>query len=56
MWETLWQVVLVGILGAFAAMSVLVTVFGAMDIRRMLRQLESAESIKERTRSDGAEK
>lgn len=39
-WELLWKVVFVGVIGVFAVMSVLVTIFGARDIKRLLGELE----------------
>lgn len=38
-WELLWKTFFVGVLALFSGMSVLVTVLGARDIRRLLRGL-----------------
>ena len=43
-WELLWQASLISTLIIFAVMSVLVTICGARDIRRLLRDLRDAES------------
>ena len=43
MWELIWKVVLVGILAIFTVMSVMVTILGARDIRRLLSSLRDAE-------------
>lgn len=42
-WELIWKFVLVTILTVFAAMSVLVTIFGARDIKRLLVQLDEQD-------------
>ena len=39
-WRFLWEVCLVGALSLFAIMSIVVTIGGAKDIRRLLRRLE----------------
>lgn len=39
-WELFWQIVLVAVVSAFAVMSVLVTVLGARDIKRLLKGLK----------------
>ena len=38
-WEFIWQIVFIASLILFAVMSVLVTVLGARDIRRLLQRL-----------------
>ena len=43
-WELLWQASLISILIVFAVMSVLVTIYGARDIRRLIRDLRDADS------------
>jgi hypothetical protein len=45
-WETIWQVVFIGILLAFALMAVLVTVLGAMDVRQLITRLRDAETAR----------
>jgi hypothetical protein len=47
-WQVIWQVVFVGLMLGFAAMSVLVIINGAKDVRRLLTGLENA-----RTNADG---
>ena len=42
-WELFWKCVLVGVLGLFSLMSVLVTVLGARDIARLIRRLRDEE-------------
>ena len=42
-WELFWQIVLVGVVAAFAVMSVLVTVLGARDIRKLLTGLKEED-------------
>ncbi|MCH2211696.1 MAG: hypothetical protein MK110_10355 [Fuerstiella sp.] len=39
-WPLIWQIVFVGLLLAFAVMSVLIVINGAHDIRRLLSYLE----------------
>ena len=46
-WELLWKIVLIGVLGIFSVMAVLVTVFGARDIRELLRGLKEDERERE---------
>ena len=38
-WVVLWKACLIGGLGIFALMAVVVTIGGAADIRRMIEQL-----------------
>jgi len=38
-WELIWKVVFIVVIGMFAVMSVLVTVFGAFDIKQLLNKL-----------------
>ncbi|MDG1897017.1 MAG: hypothetical protein P8J37_19080 [Fuerstiella sp.] len=47
-WQLIWQVVFIGLMFGFAAMSVLVIINGARDVRRLLSGLEDA-----RTTADG---
>ena len=42
-WELFWKIVLIGVVSAFALMSVLVTVLGARDIRKLLKRLKDDE-------------
>lgn len=42
-WELFWRIVLVGVVAAFAIMSVLVTVLGARDIGKLLKGLKEDE-------------
>ena len=48
-WILLWKVVLIGGVGLFAALAVVVTIGGALDIRRLFRTLreEHARHIAE---------
>ncbi|MEQ9410808.1 MAG: hypothetical protein RIK87_24060 [Fuerstiella sp.] len=39
-WELIWKVVFIAVVSVFAVMSVLVTVLGAKDIRRLLKHLK----------------
>jgi|GEM_PF-1405282 len=41
-WELLWKVFFVLVVSLFGVMSVFVTIFGARDIRRLLRALRDA--------------
>lgn len=43
-WMALWKAFLIGGLGIFAVMAVIVTIGGALDIRRMIRDLTEVES------------
>jgi hypothetical protein len=38
-WELLWKISLIGVLVAFAVLSVLVTILGAIDIKTLLKRL-----------------
>lgn len=38
-WASIWKVFLIGSLAAFSVMAVLVTIGGASDIRKMIRNL-----------------
>ncbi|MCP4784187.1 MAG: hypothetical protein GY903_31085 [Fuerstiella sp.] len=51
-WQLIWQVVFVGLLFGFAAMSVLVIINGAKDVRRLLSGLEDARTNADATGSD----
>ena len=46
-WELLWKIVLIVVLAAFAIMAVLVTVFGARDIRKLLKGLRDDDDSSE---------
>ena len=39
-WQLIWQMCLIASIGIFALMSIVVTIGGALDIRRMLKRLE----------------
>jgi hypothetical protein len=43
-WEGIWKVTLIGTCGLFAILSVLVTVGGALDVRKLLRRLREREA------------
>ena len=43
-WESIWKFVLLFTCGLFAILSVLVTVGGALDIRKLLRRLREREA------------
>ena len=43
-WEWVWKVTLIGTCGLFALLSVLVTVGGAQDIRKLFRRLREQEA------------
>jgi hypothetical protein len=45
-WELLWKVTLVAAIAAFAVLSLLVTILGAGDIRRLIRALRDAKRKK----------
>ena len=51
-WELLWKIVLIGVVGLFALMAVLVTVLGARDIRKLLRGLREEGSSGEEKEGD----
>jgi hypothetical protein len=42
-WELLWKIVLIGVVGAFSLMAVLVTILGARDIRKLIKKLRDEE-------------
>jgi hypothetical protein len=42
-WVGLWKVCLIGSVGLFAGMAVWVTIGGAIEVRRMLKRLESMD-------------
>ena len=42
-WELIWKLVFVIVLVTFAVMSVVVTVLGARDIKRLLQHLRDEE-------------
>ena len=42
-WELIWKIVLIGSLSAFAVMSILVTLLGARDVKRLLTHLREQE-------------
>ncbi len=46
-WELLWKIVFIGVVSLFALLSVLVTILGARDVKRMLKELKSEESEEE---------
>lgn len=52
-WVVLWKVCLIGSLIAFAAMSVLVIVGGAWDIRRLFQRLREQECEEEKEPAEG---
>lgn len=43
-WELIWKVVFIGVVVVFAMMSVLVTVLGAKDIKRLLQHLSDTSN------------
>ena len=51
-WQLIWQVVFVGLLFGFAAMSVLVIINGAHDVRKLLSDLEDARAKADSRGSD----
>jgi len=51
-WEWVWKVTLIGTCGLFALLSVLVTVGGAQDIRKLLRRLREREASGESDSGD----
>jgi len=42
-WELIWKVVFVVFVSMFAVMSILVTILGAFDIKRLLKQLDETD-------------
>ncbi|SVD63149.1 uncharacterized protein METZ01_LOCUS416003 [marine metagenome] len=44
LWESIWKFVLLCTCGLFALLSVLVTVGGALDVRKLLRRLREREA------------
>lgn len=42
-WELIWKIVFIFVLSAFGVMSVLVTILGARDIKRLLKQLRDQD-------------
>lgn len=53
-WEMIWQAVFLILLAAFAMMSVLVTICGAQDIRRLLTHLRAAEDASSEEQETGS--
>ncbi len=53
-WEIVWKVVFVALLIAFAGMSVLVTIFGASDIRKLLLALREESDQRPSETDDGS--
>ena len=55
-WVVLWQVLLIVALGLFAALAIVVTIGGAIDIRRLLKTLrdEHARSVAENAEGSDA--
>lgn len=51
-WQLIWQVVFVGLMSGFAAMSVLVILNGAKDVRKLLSELDNARSNADSAVSD----
>lgn len=43
-WEMLWKFVFIGLILIFAVMAILVSFFGASDIKRMLQKLRDADA------------
>jgi hypothetical protein len=43
-WQLIWQIVFVSILVLFAVMAVMTTIFGARDVKKLLKELD--EDIK----------
>ena len=43
-WQLIWQVVFVALMFGFAAMSVLVIINGARDVRKLLSKLDDART------------
>ncbi len=39
-WMLIWKIVFVGVLAVFAVMAVMTTIYGARDIKKMLRELD----------------
>ena len=42
-WELIWKLVFIIVLSSFAVMSIVVTVLGARDIKRLLQQLRDED-------------
>jgi len=40
-WITLWKIVLIGGVGLFAALAIVVTIGGALDVRQLFRTLRA---------------
>ena len=51
-WESIWKFVLLFTCGLFAVLSVLVTVGGALDVRKLLRRLREREASGESDSGD----
>ncbi len=52
LWESIWKFVLLCTCGLFAVLSVLVTVGGALDVRKLLRRLREREASGESDSGD----
>lgn len=47
-WQLLWQIVFISVLILFAVMAVLTTIYGARDVKKLLKELdEEAEADKQ---------
>jgi hypothetical protein len=42
-WELIWKLVFIIVLSAFAVLSIVVTVLGARDIKRLLKHLRDQD-------------
>ena len=54
-WVVLWQVVLIAALGLFAALAIVVTIGGAVDIRRLLKTLRDEHARSAAENAEGSD-
>ena len=54
-WSGLWKVVLIGGVGLFAILAVVVTIGGAMDVRKLFRTLREQHAQNAVTQGDESE-
>lgn len=45
-WELIWKSVFIAVISAFAVMSIVVTILGARDIKRLLKHLRDQDKEK----------
>lgn len=49
-WMLFWKIVFVAVLAIFAVMTVLTTIYGARDVRKLLRDLDEEQESGDQTK------